>query len=217
VPTRDDVRSAVAPGRRAPRLRRGFPAQEPGREALLRERNRVALKDDPRRAELERRLLALCGTLALLFLPDPHIAELLERGRYFPGSRALMRLGEPSACHANAAMLFVWTKGEARIASGYALSDDGLWRQHSWGVDGDDGRIIETTERRVRYYGFVLDDAEAGLRLLTLMGSGALRPAEGRAVRRFLEKIYGPMPAELLERIHRAPGGPERARPGRRS
>jgi hypothetical protein len=176
----------------------------------------VAFEDDPRRAELERRLLDLGGTLALLFLPDPHIAALLERDRYSPGARALMRPGEPSACHANAAMLFVWTKGEVRIASGYALSDDGLWRQHSWGVDGDDGRIIETTERRVRYYGFVLDDAEAGMRLLTLMGSGALWPAEGRAVRRFLEQIYGPMPAELLERIHRAPGGPERARPGRR-
>jgi hypothetical protein len=85
-----------------------------------------------------------------------------------------------------------------------------------WRLDAEDGRVLETTERRVRYYGVVRDHAEAGLRLLALMGSGAFWPEEVGAVRRFLKKIYGPIPAELFDRIHRAPGGPERARPGRR-
>jgi hypothetical protein len=42
-------------------------------------------------------------------------------------------------------MIFVQSVGEVRIASGYALSSDGLWRQHSWGMDVADGRILETT------------------------------------------------------------------------
>jgi hypothetical protein len=137
--------------------------------------------------------------MALLFLPDSQIGELLDRGRYFPGARALMCRGEPSGCHANAAMMFVKSRGEARMACGYALSDDGLWRQHSWGIDSEDGRILETTDQRVRYYGYVMDDRESAMRLLTLMGSGHFWPDEVEEAREFLESIYGPMPAELLE------------------
>ena len=46
-----------------------------------------------------------------------------------------------------------------RLVTGYALSDDGLWRQHSWVMD--DQVIYETTVKRTQYYGFVLDPAEA--------------------------------------------------------
>ena len=108
-----DIATVISPTtRRAPRLRRSFPPLEPEREASLRERNRAAFADDPRRVELERRLLDLGGTFAPLFLPDPQIGELLDRGRSFPGARALMRLGEPSACHANAAMMLVVQRKE---------------------------------------------------------------------------------------------------------
>jgi hypothetical protein len=139
--------------------------------------------------------------MALLFLPDPQLGELLDRGRYFPAAGALMRLGEPSACHANGAMMFVQSRGEVRLASGYALSPDGLWRQHSWGMDVEDGRILETTDRRVRYYGYVLDDAQTVLRLLAMTKSGALWPEEVKAVRRFIRKVYR-LPAELIDPTH---------------
>jgi hypothetical protein len=184
--------------RRPPKLRRSFPPHEPEWEALIRDKNRAAFAEDPRRVELERRLLGLGGTIALLFLADPQIGELLDRGRYFPGAGALMRLGEPSACHANTAMMFVRSRGEVRVASGYALTPDGLWRQHSWGVDVEDGRILETTCRRVRYYGYVLNDVESAMRLLAIKGSGALWPEEVKAVRRFLRTVYR-IPAELLD------------------
>ena len=110
-----------------------------------------------------------------------------------------MRLGEPSACHANAAMMFVRSRRKVRVASGYALSSDGLWRQHSWGIDLGDRRILETTYRRVRYYGYDMDDRESAMLLLTLMSSGHFWPDEVKEAREFLESIYGPMPAELLE------------------
>ncbi len=62
--------------------------------------------------------------------------------------------GDDNGCHANAARL--WTDGTAAaIGTGYALSDDGLWRQHSWGVDAG-GAPVETTAVRVSYVGITL-------------------------------------------------------------
>lgn len=39
--------------------------------------------------------------------------------------------------------------------TGYALSPDGLWRQHSWAY-GDNLMIYETTVERVMYFGVEL-------------------------------------------------------------
>jgi hypothetical protein len=194
------VASTIAPWRRPPKLRRTFPPLKPERQESLRQRNQVAFAEDPRRVELERRLLDLGGTVALLFLPDPQIGELLDRGSYFPGAGSLMWRGLPSACHTNAAILLVRTRGSVRIAFGYALSTDGLWRQHSWGVDAEDGRIIETTERRVRYYGLVLNDNETLLRLLAEIQAEDLWPEELEEMRRFSLQFYR-LPTDLADRI----------------
>jgi hypothetical protein len=127
---------------------------------MMREKNRRAFDAEPRLAELERRLLGLGGHTALLFLPQPYVEQILSRGRFMPGARALSWPGAPSNCHGNAATHYALSEGAVRIASGYALSEDGLWRPHSWGVDAADGRVLETTVRRVRYFGFVLDDGD---------------------------------------------------------
>ena len=42
---------------------------------------------------------------------------------------------------------------------GYALSGDGLWREHSWLLA--DKAVVETTESRLLYHGFVRTDDEA--------------------------------------------------------
>ena len=39
-------------------------------------------------------------------------------------------------------------------------SDDGLWRQHSWGVDAD-GTLVETTDHRTLYVGLALSGMAA--------------------------------------------------------
>jgi len=65
-----------------------------------------------------------------------------------------------SSCHQNVA--FLWTKrkfGIVGIATGYALTDDGLWRQHSWGILRDG--VLETTEARLKYFGIVLQGERA--------------------------------------------------------
>ena len=51
--------------------------------------------------------------------------------------------------------------------TGYALSDDGMWRQHSWCICDageeyiEDSIIIETTEKRLAYFGFIMDEEES--------------------------------------------------------
>lgn len=59
---------------------------------------------------------------------------------------------EPSACHTNTVEWYLdQTEDDTSICTGYALSSDGLWRQHSWGLEN--GQIVETTIERVAYYG----------------------------------------------------------------
>jgi len=86
--------------------------------------------------------------------PDQLIDVLLERGTLLRPVAVVMKRGQPSNCHVNAATLF--RAGKGLLATGYCLDTDGLWRQHSWIVDLK-GRVIETTERRVAYWGIVFD------------------------------------------------------------
>jgi hypothetical protein len=169
---------------------------------MLRQRNRNAFAEDPRLVELERRLLNLGGLLALLFLHEPQIAELLERGRYFPGAKARIRRGQRSACHSNVSLLFVLTEGAVRIATGYGLSPDGLWSQHSWGM-AEEGRIIETTRRRLRSYGFVLDDPEILPFVLGNLRFGDLEPGEEERVIQLIAQFADLAPEEVLDLIER--------------
>lgn len=64
--------------------------------------------------------------------------------------------GMPSMCHDNVAELAAVDLNLAWYF-GYGLSDDGMWRIHSWGVT-DDGRIVETTENRLAYVGIPVAD-----------------------------------------------------------
>jgi hypothetical protein len=66
-----------------------------------------------------------------------------------------MRKDRIGQCHANAARLWWESQGQIRIGTGYFMHDDGVWEQHSWGLDDD--RIIETTIRCTKYFGIRLD------------------------------------------------------------
>ena len=67
-------------------------------------------------------------------------------------------------CHYNACAYydtFIKTSSnseeEINISTGWALSDDGLWRQHSWIYFPIKNSILETTVERVMYYGILLE------------------------------------------------------------
>lgn len=119
----------------APLNARAWPASAPGRDAAL---------------KLLDRLVALGGWAACM--RDPSLWErLLRDGSDVPGEGAEMVAGRPSDCHENSLRLQEADPSLARHY-GYALSEDGMWREHSWCVRPD-GRIVETTVARVAYFG----------------------------------------------------------------
>ena len=109
---------------------------------------------DPRWRELRERLLALGGE-HLVACDEPDMALLIASGREFPARSAYLVPGKPRNCHDNALRLHAREPRRIKVATGYGLSPDGVWRSHSWGWESDQ-RVVETTVRRIAYYGAVV-------------------------------------------------------------
>ncbi len=128
--------------------------------------NRLAehLQLQPEFATLVERLLAISGIRVVAPpMPESDLTAILDRGREWDASSRLVR-GMPSRCHQNVALLYTTNPRHLQIVTGYALSEDGLWRQHSWLHDASPRRrkrTIETTECRIRYFGVALDPEES--------------------------------------------------------
>lgn len=112
---------------------------------------------------LEKKLLSLGGSFALIKPNEKDHEKILSRGERRPGKGKHVYFldGEPSRCHETAAEEAAKDPAWLGIATGYALSQDGVWRQHSWGHWHKTRNIVESTEERVLYFGFVLRDEEA--------------------------------------------------------
>lgn len=130
--------------------------------------------------ELRGKLIGYGGEEVCLFDIEKDLNKLMTRGKLViakdtnPNNQdeTLIRLikGVASQCHKNSSI--VWSSnreskkfdGKLYLVTGYALSEDGMWRQHSWCLlkqpDGTN-TIIETTLKRVAYYGFEMDEEEA--------------------------------------------------------
>ena len=98
--------------------------------------------------------------------------QVVREGRFFPGKPVCMIEMAGCQCHRNVSALWEQNEGDMSIATGYALSKDGRWRSHTWGVAlevlpcGDfdvvnPGGVVETTESRVCYFGYPLNDDQA--------------------------------------------------------
>jgi hypothetical protein len=129
-------------------------------ERLLSRRIREAVEQQPEIGILRKLLLGL-GGLQLVAPPQPDLAVtlLISAGFVMAGS-VQSEIMEDSNCHVNVAR--VWTqrqRGVVGIGIGYALSDDGLWRQHSWGLRREG--ILETTVPRTKYFGLLLQGWDA--------------------------------------------------------
>ena len=114
------------------------------------------LKKHPELRQLRKKLLSFGGK-EIVPREEPDLSKIVKRGKLFKNKAKLTKLRMIS-CHTNAVELYA-TKGY-KIATGWALSDDGLWRQHSWCIDSGNN-IVETTKRRKKYFGFVLMQKEA--------------------------------------------------------
>ena len=118
--------------------------------------------------ELHNVLLSIGGYETCFPLIEEDMPALLDRGRYYPGRSKLMK-GQDCKCHANACGIWLANKDDkdVSIATGYALSADGLWRQHSWVIHRyrtrtqNRVRLVETTVKRIAYFGFELTEEES--------------------------------------------------------
>lgn len=105
------------------------------------------------------KFLVSIGGRAVVPLPVPDLWTLERVPRLtIKRGTPIMIPGEPCSCHTNSAELMVNGLID-NICSGYGLSDDGLWRQHSWGLRED--TIVETTNSRVVYVGVKLNLIES--------------------------------------------------------
>lgn len=143
---------------------RGIPVTDRIPEAWKPHLERLPAGENPLPAgmeELGRRLLAFGGSGACFPDIEEDMALILQYGQLWNGWSNTIRMeGEPCQCHSNSAWLMRANEDTntcLTIATGYALSADGIWRQHSWLVQKRRSiRIIETTKKRVLYYGAAL-------------------------------------------------------------
>lgn len=108
--------------------------------------------------QLRERLLKIGGEEVCIPFVEEDINQILEYGQFWTHSPKLMK-GEPSQCHYNSCCLWNNNKKNTLIATGYALSKDGMWRQHSWVIHIKlrSNQVIETTVPRIAYYGYVMN------------------------------------------------------------
>lgn len=96
-------------------------------------------------------------------MPDeePDLDALLTDGEFLYGELAKLVPMRQSECHANSSALWRASPAALQIMTGYALSVDGMWRQHTWCLEANTGRPVETTTARLGYFGIVLSAEEA--------------------------------------------------------
>lgn len=166
------------------------PSFEPldrSRAKFLRQRTARMSKAVPAYASLRTRLLKLGGidvvppvidssSVAQLARQRYDVGHVLQAGRTWLGARAKNEEMATNSCHRNVARLCKSCRGH--IASGWALSMDGLWREHSWLVKGKgkaNEYLIETTVSWLLYHGYILNNEEMDWFVRAELGSNPLR------------------------------------------
>ena len=111
---------------------------------------------------LRETLLSCGGVEVCMPVYEEDYGDIMNHGQLWDNITRKRMPGRASKCHSNSAELWfnnrnAYKNGHAVVlCTGYALSADGLWRQHSWliHVKPRSNVIIETTTDRVAYYGF---------------------------------------------------------------
>jgi hypothetical protein len=127
---------------------------------LLDRRFRKAAEQQPDLEVLRGLLLGLGGIhLVAPPGPDADLPLLIDAGFVMAGPVVLKTM-KKSECHTNVAEIWAEKQhGLVGIGTGYSLSNDGLWRQHSWGLRREG--ILETAASRVKYFGVLLQHEDA--------------------------------------------------------
>jgi hypothetical protein len=117
-----------------------------------------AASQDSRWQILASRLLSIGGTTVCACLEED-MALILASGRtWIPKQKSIILAeGDSSHCHENT-LLLKEANPHLEACTGWALSNDGIWRQHSWCINPRNDTVVETTLRRLAYHGFVLPE-----------------------------------------------------------
>jgi hypothetical protein len=129
---------------------------------FLDRRFREAAVHQPDLEALRELLLAIGGTYLVVPPSSDSLLRFVIDAGFVMAGPVVRRTMAKSKCHRNVAKL--WTENQCRlvgIGTGYSLSDDGLWRQHSWGLRREE--LLETTVLRVKYFGILLQHGDADL------------------------------------------------------
>jgi hypothetical protein len=158
-----------------------FPPLDKDRIEFFASRRERVVDLFPTYGELRSKLLGIGGLEVVLprydELSEPQrsrqryeTGRIIQDGQTWPGDEARSEPMEESSCHVNTAILF--KRGGGSIASGFALSEDGLWREHSWIVEGGKrDALVETTVLRLLYHGYLLSAEEQGWFVTSELGS----------------------------------------------
>ncbi|MAG24164.1 hypothetical protein CMI47_01165 [Candidatus Pacearchaeota archaeon] len=141
---------------------RGSRAIDKKQREFLERRQRELFDQAPEHQALHEKLLSLGGEMVVPLF-ESYLKPILDRGELLDTEDYAVTFvsGATSQCHANACNLWEQDPNVYQIYTGWALSPDGLWRQHSWVLDRWGGEIIETTEPRELYFGFGMTHDEA--------------------------------------------------------
>lgn len=113
--------------------------------------------------DLRAKLLSFGGSEVCMVGYDEDADNIVNRGQLWYGDRIHMMRGQPSQCHRNSSYCWEANQDKTVLCTGYALSESGMWRCHSWLVElrPRKNRIVETTVPRVAYFGFGMTNDEA--------------------------------------------------------
>lgn len=119
--------------------------------------------DNKKMLVLRDRLLGFYGEEACMApFVDQDAINIMTRGQLWYADKVNFMRGEPSQCHRNSCRLWIENKEATTICTGYALSKDGMWREHSWviWIKPRVNRLIETTQPREAYFGYAMTQEE---------------------------------------------------------
>jgi hypothetical protein len=103
--------------------------------------------------EIKAKLLAVGGQAVIIAGSTPEdCKELVVKGEFVSGEKLKMWKMAEGRCHQNVEYIITrWPHFKG--LTGFALSEDGVWRFHSWAFDPKTNCIRETTQPRLMYFG----------------------------------------------------------------
>lgn len=111
--------------------------------------------------QLEKILLDLNGNSVKFGIDTKQeLQQMIDNGRFknTDGLKVYKTGMLPNQCHRNSVVLKL-KKKSYQIFTGYALTDENVWLQHTWCANSFTN-IVETTQPFRRYYGYQLKGEE---------------------------------------------------------